>query len=98
MRASPCRTRPSSMMRVSQCCQYGWRGWETSLMSLGQAVMMRSARACISGSFTKACWKASLQSGVMWAWWIVISNGRSGPGWGLNLESVSGMTISLPGQ
>ena len=23
MRASPCRTRPSSMARVSQCCQYG---------------------------------------------------------------------------
>ena len=59
--------------------------------------MMRSARACISGSFTKACWKASLQSGVMWAWWIAISNGRSGPGRGLNLESVSGMTISFTG-
>ena len=27
-----------------------------------------------------------------------ISNGRLGPGWGLNGESVSGMTISLPGQ
>ena len=41
--------------------------------------------------------KASLQVSVMWAWWIVISNGRSGPGWGLNQESMSGMTISLPG-
>ena len=67
-------------------------------MSLGQPVIMRSARACISGSLMKACWKASLQSGVMWAWWIAISNGRSGPGQGLNQESVSGMTFSLPGQ
>ena len=67
-------------------------------MSSGQPVMMRSARAHISGSFTKACWKASLWSGVMQAWWMAISNGRSGPGLGLNQESVSGMTISLPGQ
>ena len=66
-------------------------------MSLGQPVMMRLARTCISGLFTKACWKAPLQSGVMQAWWIAISNGRSGPGLGLNRESVSGMTISLPG-
>ena len=29
---------------------------------------------------------------------MAISNGRSGPGQGLNQESVSGMTISLPGQ
>ena len=65
MRASPHRTRPSSTVRVSQCCQYGWRGQGTSLMSLGQPVMMGSARAHISGSFTKACWKASLQSGMM---------------------------------
>ena len=36
-------------------------------MSLGQPVMMRSARALISGSFTKACWKASLWSGMMQA-------------------------------
>ena len=48
-------------------------------MSSGQPVMMRSARACISGSFTKACWKASLQSGVMWAWWMAVSSRRSGP-------------------
>ena len=67
MRASPCRTRPSSMVRVSQCCQYGWRGQGTSLMSSGKPVMMRLARARISGSFTKACWKASLQSGMMQA-------------------------------
>ena len=98
MRASPRRTRLSSMVRISQCCQYRWRGWGTSLMSSGQPVMMRSARAHISGSFTKACWKASLQSGMMQAWWIAISSGRSGPGLGLNQESVSGMTISLPGQ
>ena len=26
MRASPCRKRPSSMVRVSQCCQYGCNG------------------------------------------------------------------------
>ena len=29
---------------------------------------------------------------------MVISSGRSGPGLGLKQESVSGMTISLPGQ
>ena len=98
MRASPHRTRPSSMVRVSWCCQYGWRGGGTSLMSFGQPVMMRLARAHISGSFTKACWKASLQSGIMCAWWIAISSGRSGPDLGLNWESVSGMTISLPVQ
>ena len=96
--ASPCRTRPSSTVRVSWCCQYRWRGRGTSLMSSGQPVMMRLARAHISGSFTKACWKASLQSGVMRAWWIAISSGRSGPGLGLNWESVSDMTISLPGR
>ena len=28
---------------------------------------------------------------------MAISSGRSGPGRGLNQESVSGMTISLPG-
>ena len=67
-------------------------------MSSGQPVMIGSVRAHISGLLTKACWKASLQVGVMWALWIVISNGKSGPGWGLNQESVSGMTISLPGQ
>ena len=55
MRALPHRTRPSLMVRVSQCCQYGWRGQGTSLMSSGQPVMMRSARARISGSLTKAC-------------------------------------------
>ena len=98
MRASPHRTRPSSTVRFSQCCQYGWRGQGTSLMSLGQPVMMRLARARISGSFTKACWKASLWSCVMQAWWIAISSGRSGPGLGLNQESMSGMTISLPGR
>ena len=95
--ASPCRTRPSSMVRVYWCCQYGQRGQGTSLMSSGQPVTMRSARALIFGSLMKACWKASLWSGIMWAWWMVISNGRSGPGQGLNRESVSGMTISLPG-
>ena len=97
MSASPQRTRLSLMVRVSLCCQYGQRGQGTSLMSSGQPVMMRSTRACISRSLMKACWKASLQSGIMWAWWIAISNGRSGPGQGLNQESVSGMSISLPG-
>ena len=82
--ASPCRTRPFLMVRVSLCCQYRQRGWGTSLMSLGQPVTMRLARAHISWSLMKACWKASLQFGITWAWWIVISNGRSGPGWGLN--------------
>ena len=86
IRASPHRTRLSSMVRVSLCCQYGQRGWGTSLMPLGQPVMMRSVGTSISGSLTKACWKASLQSGIMRAWWIAISNGRSGPGWGLNWE------------
>ena len=95
--ASPHRTRPSLMVRVSLCCQYGQRGQGTSLMSLGQPVTMRSARAHISGSLTKAYWKAPLQPGIMQASWIVISNGKSGPGQGLNQESVSGMTISLPG-
>ena len=98
MSASPHRTRLSSMVRVSLCCQYGQRGQGTCLMSSGQPVMMRSVRTHISGSLMKACWKASLWSGIMQAWWIAISNGRSGPGWGLNQKSVSGMTISLPGQ
>ena len=84
MSTSPHRTRPSSMVRVSLCCQDGQRGQGTSLMSLGQPVMMRLARGCISGSLMKAYWKASLQSGIMQEWWIVISNGRLGPGQGLN--------------
>ena len=67
MSASPHRTRLSLMMRVSLCCQYGQKGQGTSFMSSGQPVMMRLARALISGSLTKACWKASLQSGIMWA-------------------------------
>ena len=82
--ASPCRTRLSSMVMVSLCCQYGQRGWGTSLMSSGQPITMRLARACISGLLMKACWKASLQSGIMQAWWMAISNGWSGPGRGLN--------------
>ena len=47
----------------------------------------------------KACWKASL-----WVWHYVSmmdSNIQWKVGawpWGLNQESVSGMTISLPGQ
>ena len=97
MSASPYRTRPSSMVRVSLCCQYGQRGQGTSLMSSGQPVMMRSVRALISGSLMKACWKDSLQVGIMWVWWIAISNGKLGPGQGMNRESVSGMTISLSG-
>ena len=40
-------------------------GMRDLLDVLGQPVMMRSARARISESFTKACWKASLQSGMM---------------------------------
>ena len=44
--------------------------------------MIRLARVCISGSLTKACWKASLWFGIMQAWWIAISNGQSGPGLG----------------
>ena len=86
MSASACRTRPSSMVRVSLCCKYRWRGWGISLMSSGQPVMIRLARACISGLLMKACWKASLWCGVRQAWWIAISNGRSGPGWGLELR------------
>ena len=86
--ASPHSTRLSLMVKVSLCCQYGQRGWETSFMSLGQPVTKRSARHHISGLLMKACWKACLQVGVMWAWWIAISNGRLGPDWGLNRESV----------
>ena len=67
MSASPCRTRPSLMVRVLLCSQYGQRGQGTSLMSLGKPVMMRSMRAHISGSLMKACWKASLWVGVMCA-------------------------------
>ena len=66
-------------------------------MSSGQPVMMRLARTLISGLLMKVWWKASLRVGIMWAWWIAISNGKSGPGQGLNQESMSGMTISLPG-
>ena len=62
--ASLCRTRPSLMVRVSLCYQYRWRGQGTSLMSLGQPVMLRLARALISGLSTKACWKSSL--------WVVL--------------------------
>ena len=98
MSASPCRTRLSLTVRVSLCFQYGWRGQGTSLMSSGQPIMMRLARAHISGLLMKACWKASLWSGIMRAWGMAIFNGRSGPGRGLNWESVFGMTISLPGQ
>ena len=64
MRASPHRTRPSSMVRVSQCCQYGHNGQGTALISLGQPVMIMLVRACISGSLTKACWNASFLSGT----------------------------------
>ena len=67
MSASPHRTRPSLMVRVSLYCQFGQRGQGTSLMSSGQPVMMRLARAHISGSLMKACWKASLWVGIMWA-------------------------------
>ena len=67
MSGSPHRTRPSLMVRVYLHCQYGCREQETSLMSLGLPETMRSARAHISGSLMKACWKASLQSGIMWA-------------------------------
>ena len=35
MRASPWKTRPSSKVRVSQCCQYGCKGWGTAFMSSG---------------------------------------------------------------
>ena len=67
MSASPHRTRLSLMVRVSLCCQYGQRGQGTSLMSSGHPVMMRLARACISESLMKACWKASLWFGIMQA-------------------------------
>ena len=60
MSASPHRTRPSLMVRVSLCCQYRQRGWGTSLMSAGQPVMMMLARALISGSLMKACWESFL--------------------------------------
>ena len=67
MSASPHRTRLSLMVRVSLCWNYGPRGQGTSMMSLGQPVTIRSAKACISGSLMKACWKASLQFGIMQA-------------------------------
>ena len=63
MRASPHRMRPSSRVRVSGCCQYGCNGKGTTLISLGQPVMIMSTRACILGSLTKACWNASFLSG-----------------------------------
>ena len=53
MRASSQRRRPSSMMRVSRCCQYGCNRQGTTLMSSGQPVMIMLARACISGSLTR---------------------------------------------
>ena len=98
MRASPHRARPSSTVRVPQCCQYGHNGQGTALMLSGQPVMIMSARAHISGSLTKACWNASSLSGDRQAWWMAMSSGMLGPGWGLNHESVSGRAISLPGQ
>ena len=49
MRVSPQRTRPSSTVRVSQCCQYGHKGQGTAFMSSGQPVMIVSARVHISG-------------------------------------------------
>ena len=98
MRASPHRTRPSSMVRVSQCCQYGHNRQGTALMSLGQPVIIMLVRACISGSLTKACWNASFFSMDRQAWWMAMSSGMSGPGGGLNQESVSGRAISLLGQ
>ena len=66
MRTSPHRTRPSSMVRVSQCCQYGCTGWGTALMSSDQPVMIMSAKAHILGLLTKACWNASFLSGDKW--------------------------------
>ena len=97
MRASPCRMRPCSTVRVSHCSQYGHNGQGTTLMSSGQPVMIMLVRACILGSLTKACWNASFLSGDRWAWWMAMSSGMSGPGHGLNWESVSGRAISLPG-
>ena len=85
-RAPPWRTRPSSTVRVSWCCQLGCKGWETSLMSSGQAVMMMSVRACISGSLMKACWNTSFWSEDRWPWWMAISSGMLGPGCGLKWE------------
>ena len=89
MRASPYRTRPSSTVRVLQCCQYGCNRQGTALMSLGQPVMIMSVRVHISGLLTKACWNASFLSGDKQAWWMARSSGMSGPGHGLNQESVS---------
>ena len=63
MRASPHRTRSSSMVRVSQCHQYGHNRQGTAWMSLGQPVMIMSARVCILGLLTKTCWNASFLSG-----------------------------------
>ena len=67
-------------------------------MSLGQPVMIMSARACISGLLTKACWNASFLSLDRQAWWMAMTSGMSGPGCGLNQKSVSGRAISLLGQ
>ena len=44
MRASPWRTRPSSMVGVSWCCQYGCKGQGTTYMSSGWPVMMMLVR------------------------------------------------------
>ena len=97
MRASPHRTRPSSTVRVSQCCQYGHNGQGTALMLLGQPVIIMLVRAHISGLLTKVCWNASFLSGDRQAWWMAISNRMSGQEYGLNQESVLGRAISLLG-
>ena len=97
MRASPHRTRPSSMVRASQCCQFGCNRWGTALMSLALPVMIMSARVHILGLLTKACWNASFLSRGRQAWWMAMSSGMSGPGCWLNWESVSGRAISLLG-
>ena len=98
MRASQHRTRPSSMVRVSQCCQYGDNRQGNALMSLGQPVIIISARAHILGLLRKACWNASFLSGDRQAWWMAMSSGMSGSGHGLNPESVLGRAISLLGK
>ena len=48
-------------------------------MSLGQPVMMRLARALISGSLMKACWKASF---AVWHYAGMMDGDIQMAGWG----------------
>ena len=97
MSASPHRTRPSSLVRVSLCCQYGQRGQGTSLMSLGQTVMMRLARAHIFWIIDKGLLESFF---VVWHYVDMMDGNIQWQfrAWLRTELRVSGMTISLPGQ